>query len=332
MATLDTSLTVSFGDTDNQISLSLEFERFIPVVGNPAGEAIIRMYPDVDADLFASTGEIEFGEHKRDDHIAEIVTFSQSNTASTQKNMDTNPVIEKSWLFDTETGKKVNNARFTPILGTTEIQCDQTITGAVLVTYKSFYRELLFTMFIEWASNNNLISNPRWTGFATFFKSTILAYYEGAVASLDVSPPALTTPTAEEATEIYRVASYVVVNDEGAWERPDNWPDENTYEDYPGLEGPDVGTAYVEHERVHEIGVVDSFGRFQNRTYFTPRRKPMDTGTDNYHFPYEFVSSYTSQEFTDPACAINYNNIVSYLKKTYNFSDSDITSFGCLNR
>ena len=327
MAIHQAEVQVKFEKDEDAQPLALEFERFIPVIGNPAGTAILRLYPAVKAELFASRGTVRAGSTKFEDHVSELVNFNQTNSANTDKIMDTSAVIKQSWVYDVTTSKRVYGAKFTAERGTTNIKCNQVVTGVILVTYKTQYKELEFVMEIEYTG----YSPTNVTGSMIFHKGTVLAYYEGSTASLDITPPALTTPVAQDALELYRVTSNVLVTNEGSYEKPDEWPEKNTYTKYPGETGPSVGTPYVEHERVHEVGIVDEFGRYYNRTYFTPKRNPFHVN-EVYKPPYEFRAGYSASSISDPSCAINYSTIITRLKTEYGFKDSDITSFGCFNR
>ena len=326
MGEISTSLSVSLGieDKGNE-GLALELDRIEPLVGNPAGKAIIRQYPPVDAELYVSRGTVEALGVVREYLEAEVVTFNQSTTASTSKIMDAEVEIVKNWAFDVSTGREVRTVRFTPTLGGTEITASQPITGGVIVTYRSSYRELEYVFDVEIVDKTiGLVP----IGDIIMYTGTLVAYYEGDTATLTLRPPRLSDPAASEATEIYKVTSKVVVNDRGVWERPTDWPDKNLYEGYPGKVGPEIGDPYIENERVHEVGLVDEYGRFTLQTRFTPARQPFTMNT-SFDTPYEFSSSYSAENIRDPTCAVNYGSIINRLKKVYGFSDSDIVRFGC---
>lgn len=328
MAGIRTSLIVPFapGDT-SKAGLSLELDRTEPVVGNPAGKAIIRQYPAVRADLFVSRGEVDILNNTVREYLeAEVVTFSQSTTAHTSKIMDTNPKIVKDWVFDLNTGR-VAQVKFTPHVGTTLIEASIPITGGVIVTYRSSYREIEYTFETEIVDKTQ-VTGTGVIGDINMYSATMIAYYEGETATLELSPPSISDVTANENIELYKVTSRVVVNSEGVWEKPDNWPEDNRYDNYPSGVGPEVGSAYVEHERVHEVGMVDDFGRYTQRTFFTQARQPF-AASINYKVPYVFSSSHTAQDLKDPSCAVNYGPIINRLKSLYRLSDEDIGHFGC---
>ena len=325
MASLETSLDVSFSTDEGEKPLNLEFERFIPEIGNPAGKAILRLYPAVKAELFASRGWVQAGGTRYEDIKIELVTFNKSSTANTQHIMKYAPSITKNWTFDINTGRKVWGVKFTGKAGTNVITCNQAITGVVFVTYKAEYKELIFTMAIEYTGRTSRYS---YTGNMIFHKGTVLAYYDGVVAQVEVTPPTLTSPTAETSKELYRVVSYVVVTEDGAWESPDDWPEKNVYASKPGVEGPEIGSSFIEHERVHEVGIVDDFGRFSYVRYVTPDRQPFATD-ETYKPVYDFEFSYSKTDITDPMCAINADSITNRLKGDYGFSSETLKVLYC---
>lgn len=328
MPSLVTNLTVPFSPGNSEeIGLSLELDRVEPLVGNPAGMAIVRQYPPVDAELFVSRGEISVVGIVREYLEAEVVTFEQSTTANTSKIMNRDVTIVKDWAFDVSTGREVRNARFTPHLGTTLIESSKPITGGVIVTYSSLYKELEYIFDVEIVDKTHDAASGI-IGDINMYTGALVAYYEGATATLILRPPRLTSATATESLEIYKVVSRVVVNDKGAWEKPENWPDDNDYEQYPSAEGPDVGDPYIEDERVHEVGLVDDFGRFTLQTRHTPNRQPFEE-ISLFKPPYKFSSSYAAEKISDPTCAVRYDPIISRLKRVYGFSDNDIGRFGC---
>ena len=332
MTNLTTSLTIPIGAEDyDSVGLVLELDKIVPILGNPAGIATIRQYPPVRAELFASVGTVEKLGIEREKIEAELIRFSQSATANTSKIMDSSVKITNKWALDISSGKSVRGLRFTPKLGTTIVEASEAFTGVILITYTSSYRELEYEFefepegVLDLASNPNAVFSPEF-GILNFFSATILAYYEGATASLELTPPVNNNRTATEMIEIYKVISRVVVNSDGAWERPDEWPDKNTYKNYPGFTGPDIGDAYVEHERVHEVGFVDDFGRFTFNSFFTLARKPFG---QNYKIPYEFSSSCSASDASDATCSVRYSDIINRLKANYGFTDSAISRFGC---
>lgn len=325
MTDLAASLRIPVGlDDSSDFSLSLELDRIIPQIGKPIGTAILRLYPSVPAEIFASRGDANLSNISSERIEEELVTFSASNVSNTARVMSGFVQVKKDWAFDLETGKRISGIRFTPVEGTTRIEASKNFTGVILVSYVASYREVIFDFEVTPVGKTTAHSLY---GVIEVSPGTVLAYYEGATAQLEVTPPAFSDTESTQYTEVYKIVSYTVVNSKGVWERPTDWPDKNDYENNLGT-GPDIGEPSIEVERVHEIGLVDGFGRFRSRTYYAPVRQPFD-GVSSYTPPYEFVSSYTAKDPEDSTCAVNYESILPRLQKVYGFSDEDISSFGC---
>lgn len=102
---------------------------------------------------------------------------------------------------------------------------------------------------------------------------TVAAYKQGVVAVLDISPITSQGNGSEE-VEIYRIESKVLINDKGAWEMPNGWPNSPTYGNGIAPPKPKIGVVTT---RIHEIGFVSmlsgyiytrQFNHSWNQPYF----------------------------------------------------------------
>ena len=67
----------------------------------------------------------------------------------------------------------------------------------------------------------------------------------------------------EDPIELYAVVSEYVVDQEGTWEKPDNWPDENTYSEKPAQDPLPDPEASATLERIHEVAWLFEDGRYE---------------------------------------------------------------------
>jgi hypothetical protein len=103
-----------------------------------------------------------------------------------------------------------------------------------------------------------------------------LAFFNRSVATFDIPIP---EEDLEDGLELYRVVSSMVVNKDGAFEKPPGWTGEPGSPTFTEGE-PDPAVPNEEHERVHEAGFMRPnqttfvFKRSQNQ----PLQRPFQSG------------------------------------------------------
>ena len=74
----------------------------------------------------------------------------------------------------------------------------------------------------------------------------------------------------------WTVSSDYVADENGAWELPDNWPDENTYALYEELDPLPDQSSYQQLRRKHEVGQLSDYGELEVISYDFPYLQPYD--------------------------------------------------------
>lgn len=97
----------------------------------------------------------------------------------------------------------------------------------------------------------------------------VAAYKAGQLAVVEPQP--FNVKNGEDEFEIYRVESKGLINDKGAWEYPNGWPNNPSYPNGAEAPKPRVGVVTT---RVHEIGLIAASGYFYSRAYDVPVNRP----------------------------------------------------------
>lgn len=197
----------------------------------------LRMYPDVPAFLRTNFGTVVPESSVAETIVNEVIQFTGGNIASGSR-----PIIALlsvspfGALFD------VNGGTISPSFavsgGSLQSSVEDTY-GGVSISYRTTYKILRYEAEV--------------TGFF-IQRGTVLAFYQGQVAGLDI-PLAPVDETNE--IEIYSITSDMVVNSAGAFEMPDGWTGESgTPTWFDGTPDPDLESRVV--RRVHEQGLITS--------------------------------------------------------------------------
>lgn len=134
--------------------------------------------------------------------------------------------------------------------------------------YDDPYHVLKYTPLVT-GSPTGLNIIPGLNNVLTTTFGVVAAYRNGVMAMLEVDPYGVTP--GDDQIEIYRIESQIVINKEGAWEMPDNWPDNPSY---PNGATPPRARSGIVSTRVHEAGYVTKSGYVYTRSFFVMIEKP----------------------------------------------------------
>lgn len=271
MAKSTASLPIGFETPTSKLALTLEVH-----IGNfQYGRGIpVRLYPNVPAKLAATKGSAELGE-SRVEAVAEIVAFS-GKTASLKRPRGNGFVIKPvdDIVFDFD-GNPVK-----PVVhydaDNDELLADIPFQGAVSVSYNAPYRLIYYVAdqrYALQADGSRLLAE--W-GYGTLY-----AFYQGESASLEMT---LEEEAATQWREAYRVTSDIVLDPDGAWEKPPGWDDNPKVGTFPvGDHEIDPDNAFTD-ERLHEIGDVSKIGQVSTiwRRFNAPLLDPYKTAGGSF--------------------------------------------------
>jgi len=249
---------------------------------------LLRLYPAVwPSPLRATVGSVAQQGVRAEQIIDETVVFRGEATARTRRRPASGVQIHTDGLtFDVD-GNTVAVSVTADANG--NLRASQPFHGAALVTYTAEYRLLRYDYGIEALAG----------GGARITAGTVLAWHGGEVADFEVEPLQLGDSEPDTAV-FFRDVSFTILQQSEEFERPPSWPD--TTWGPGGTEipvasainpAPDPDEAWVEHERVHQIGRIDDACRVSLDTYFVTPAAPF-VGTSNYAIPVE--RQFTSEQ------------------------------------
>lgn len=227
----------------------------------------IRLYPDVPAILRATRGAAHFGE-LRAESVEEIVEFSGGKTASLKRPNPNDDIAFESIgvAFDAD-GNPVEPALHYDA-DAREAVADVPFHGAARAIYTANYRLIYYAY--------DAAFDP-FSGAYTLSAGTVYAFYRNESAQIDVG---IETEQTRQYVECYRVYSKMVLDPDGAWEMPPNWPQDGDYPDLPQTEPRDPDNSFTD-SRPHRIAEVNKIGAIIWRWYSVPRLQPY-IGMANY--------------------------------------------------
>lgn len=277
MPELSASVSASFADPDafGGGRLLWETEDGTP----PIGTDIARLYPATGLNglrVRTNIGNVYQGGYGEEE-ITEVVQFGGGISASTRY-----PVVSLishrnfGLLFDKE-GNSVTGSsaiQFPNSQGGTTtlnfggnrngVTCNIGIYGAMEVTYRTNWYSWFYEPLIEVIPGAGNIQGVRIT------KGFIGAFENGNVATYEVP---LGTVQEFDNKEIYRIVSEAVINEDGAYEKPEGWTGQAGSPTFSNGE-PDPSLASITHERVHEVGAVTPAGSFFTKRYAVRTEQP----------------------------------------------------------
>ena len=248
-----------------------------------------QLFPDVRARVTATSGSVEEergGRVLRD--VMDSITFNGSDTASAEY-----PVEElvSSEAFGDQLDEQGRPTSVTLYADpdTKKLRASKPCYASFLVKYNTSYRQYYYVYPDPDGAYGNYTQLASFYEGGVQFLGKILAFYEGATASLKVEQLQFDQSGQQPGSyrELYRVTSEYVADSDGAWEVPPGWPGENTYG--TGEEGPD-NSSYQQLQRVHEIGYMDDRGRVDIRPFTVLIEQPYG-GSSGYRPSYTLTTS-----------------------------------------
>jgi hypothetical protein len=254
------TLEIPFVDPDlvgaDGFGLQLLLEEGI-VIGN---DRFLRLYPAVPALLRASVGDIiRLGNHGQTIEN-ESIQFNGSSSATTEFPIAQLLNVQQFGAIFDRDGNTVNTS-FTAING--QIEAEREVFGAIVVDYNTTYTRLQY--------------KPEVTGSVTtaisILLGTVLAFFNGSVATFDIQPSAF--PDIEN-FELYALESKTIVQEVNVYEFPPGWPADNTFPGrvVPPDNLPDPDDAWILVRRFHEIGYITPSRSFTSREFFVRNELP----------------------------------------------------------
>ncbi|MBL4781805.1 MAG: hypothetical protein JKX92_06140 [Porticoccaceae bacterium] len=228
-----------------------------------------QVFPALSAKVFATSGTIIKKGRRQMDGLTAVVVFAGSDSASAPHPITSLGSVKALTDIYSAAGAKVS-ARPSRDAESYSLVADEAIYGTFEITYATSYTQYY------WAAED--VEEG-----AFYLQGAVIAYYQGSSASLEFGwgDAALNF----DKTEIYRVTSKYVVDSEGAWEYPPNWPDDTSYSQSSTNHQPDSSAAQV-IERVHYIGYVNRRGGVSSDWFVTSIEEPF-TGHSSYRPQYQ---------------------------------------------
>jgi len=305
---LSTSQQVSFGVGDGRVPL-----RWTPHFGNCVSTDIaascFRLYPDVEAIARVSIGDLEYTGRRGQEYKTEYITFNDSDSANTQYTPIAGSVdVDLSFAFDSN-GDVLVDISFHHNADTGEIVASAKFTGAIRVEYITAYRIYSYKPYVDRLGTG--ISSGYYAEYGT-----LVAFYQGNITTYTIEPPEVTHP--QRHTELYRVVSKYITNENGAWEYPDTWPAGT----WPDAGAPADGDALSIHERVHEVGYLQLYasGNVQFNKYLARNEQPkvaIPTYSPSYEAKWTGDNILDSSDWSREYASVDLQSIISRLESEY---------------
>lgn len=207
-------------------------------------EVRFRVWPSVGASVVTNYGVIYPISSGHEESGSEYVTFSNSDTASTEYPIVSGSAVQAGPGMDSN-GNLIG-VSFTIENG--QVKASQPFYGGAIVTYTSSYSVW------GWISGGGGSSWWNYQPNRFNYAITILAFYRGATATYTVEYGSVEV---EDSQELYRVTSSYIVDPEGSWEKPPDFPEKNVYPN--SLTGPNQSN-FQENERIHETAYLRQDG------------------------------------------------------------------------
>lgn len=284
------TLSITFGDAETIKNLQLEFHIGTYTYGRGVP---IRLYPAVNAKLAATKGSAELAE-TRTEKVSEIVAFSGS-TGNLKRERGRNFKLS----VITDISFDLNGNQVYPKITYNEdqdrLESDIAFFGAVQADYDVDYKLIYYLPDESYAYQSDGSKLLAEWGYGTLF-----VFYEGKSTSLEIT---LTEQENTQWREFYRVVSEIVLDNEGAWEKPDGWdanPKDGTF--LVGDHDIDPDLAFTQ-ERIHEIGDVSKVGQLSDiwRRFSAPLLDPYKTAGISFTPKYYLKWASPPNDTEDPS-------------------------------
>lgn len=283
---LQTQATLAFApDAGGDLQLVIEQEtgRFFSDL-----DAHLLLFPAVEAQLSVDVGSVRFGINKTVDVAPGVVEFTGSSVARLPK-IPSEATPEIRVLRASDANGNAKSIGISYDAGTGELRASAECIGAVAYgRYKTRAREIIYTPLSE-----NLGGGSR-TSYGT-----VVAFYPPRSQTVFQVQP-FNVDIGQVQIELYRVVSNTVVNHDGEFEKPPNYPASNAY---PGKAlDIDISTS-METERVHEIGYIGQTGYawvqplhvrilepYISDTAYEPAKRFIENTLDPKKYPADMIS------------------------------------------
>lgn len=266
-----------------------------PLIPVATPHVYLRLYPAVLATLRATVGAVSQHGVRQERIENETVLFEGAQTARTEHRASADLVLSVAGLAFDENGDAVNVSVTADDTGA--LRATRPFYGAAVVSYTTEYRLLRYDFAVTEQAN----------GLRDLAAGAVLAFYGGEVATYQVALPDLDDSNAgTNQAEYFRDVSYTILQGAEEYERPPGWPEYT----WSGLSlvpaaaatnpAPDPDEGWIEHERVHEIGLINSACFLSTDSYPVRPAKPWQ-GSTNYDIPIErkMASSEALAGFSD---------------------------------
>lgn len=261
MASINASTVVGYSTELPSPRVIVDFE---PAISYNPQIIKIRVYPNNPDELVASGGTIRVAGNSALSVEKEIVSFELTDTAQPQY-----PITSAfSWRAISSLSDGEGNSISPDFIAdpdTGNIRCSQSVLGSIEVKYQAGYT---IADYIPGAEFKTQDLDAIW----------VAARKGKTIGKLQIASN--TFGTALDYVELYSVTSVVVIDKNGRWELPQDWPDAPTY-DPVNVQPPDPEESATEL-RTHDRGVIDNKGRVQFDRPFIRYEQPY-VGTANYN-------------------------------------------------
>ncbi len=226
----------------------------------------LRLYPGVQqAKVVTNIGTVTKGGVHVQAIEKEVIQFSGGTTASTAF-----PIVNLVGSIETFGGGSIFDREGNTINPTFTVENGQVVSseptfGAVQLSYQTTYLQL------DYEGDITIVTGGVGTGVGAAAQlGTVLAFFNGSVATLELTPADF---PGDEGTELYKVISEAVIQEDTLFELPVGWtgqPGSPTHSN--GL--PDHTISSITVERVHEQGFITNRNSVFTRTQFVAVEQP----------------------------------------------------------
>ncbi len=268
MAKVRAELQIPFDDADltgvggNRLFLVLDstFGSF------GIGKRRLRLYPGPrQAKVVTNIGTITKGGLIPQDIDREVIQFSGGTTASTDF-----PIVNLTSSISSFGGGSVFNDQGNLINPTFTVENGQVVSseptfGAVELSYQTTFLQIDYEGIITVQTGG-----VGTAGGAVAQIGTVLAFFNGSVATLELTPADFPE---DEGTELYKVCSEAVIQEDVLYELPVGWtgkPGSPTHSNGK----PDGNISSITVDRVHEQGFITNRNSTFTRTQFVAVEQP----------------------------------------------------------
>ena len=303
---IDTSLQVQFGGTQpgDGRPLAIDLE---PGIGSPFSLRF-RVYPPVVERVAVSSGELTREATGRRASFDRLV-FSGNDFAALNYWTDKPPAVLYQEVFFSDAGESAAGVSFHWDAERNGYAASEPVHAVLQVLYEAPYQTYLY-LFDHGLPLSAIGLYPNVLDVDGLRPSLAIAYNHGRTVTLDLEPP---DGEGSRYVELYSVVSDVVVDEDGAWEKPEGYPD-NT--DFPGgIPGP-LAVGGLLSERVHETAAITSAGLIDERRLWVTAEQPF-VGSSSYQPAWRLRRGNPPEGFKTIWLDVDWNGLETALQDRY---------------